>query len=52
MRFVSWQGIKSAVDKLVDEYLKGVVTYKYPFAGSGHVQALQKVASATTICIK
>ena len=27
--------LKSAVDKLVDEYLKGVVTYKYPFAGSG-----------------
>jgi len=37
------------VDKLVDEYLKGVVTYKYPFAGSEcfGIQALQKDANPT-----
>ena len=35
------------MDKLVDEYLKGVVTYKYPFAGSGFIQVLQKDADPT-----
>ena len=47
-------GLESAVDKLVDEYLKGVVTYKCPFAGSEcfGIQALQKDAHATTVCIK
>ena len=61
MKFIFTNWLESAVDKLVDEYLKGVVTYKYPFAGSGRClglltrtvhQALQKDAHATTVCIK
>ena len=35
------------MDKLVDEYLKGVVTYKYPFAVSEFVQMLHKDANPT-----
>ena len=41
------------MDKLVDEYLKGVVTYKYPFAVSGasdsseEFQALHKDVNPT-----